>query len=334
MILADKIINERKKNGWSQEELASKLSVSRQSVSKWEGAQAVPDLQKIIAMAEIFGVSTDYLLKDEIEAEVPKTTTDIVVTSSENEPPVKSVSLEEANEFLNDSKKNTPALANAVSMCIMSPIVLIFMAGLSEYGKLNISENMAAGIGLVPLFLLITIAVYIFIVIGSKMDKYEFLKYEPIDTAYGVSGMVKEKRDAYNEKHIQLTAAGVIMCVVSAVPLIIAGLAELGDFISICMFCVLLAVISIAVNMFIRSGGTIESYDMLLQINEFTVGKKKHKKTIERVSSIYWSIAAAIYLGISFYTNAWERTWIVWPVAGVLYVIVKKITILVLKAED
>ena len=39
-----------KKNGWSQEELAEQLSVSRQSVSKWEGAQAVPDLQKIILM--------------------------------------------------------------------------------------------------------------------------------------------------------------------------------------------------------------------------------------------------------------------------------------------
>ena len=48
MILADKIINERKKNGWSQEELAELLSVSRQSVSKWESAQAVPDLAKII----------------------------------------------------------------------------------------------------------------------------------------------------------------------------------------------------------------------------------------------------------------------------------------------
>ena len=48
MILADKIINERKKNGWSQEELAEKLSVSRQSVSKWESAQSTPDLQKII----------------------------------------------------------------------------------------------------------------------------------------------------------------------------------------------------------------------------------------------------------------------------------------------
>ena len=62
MILADKIIDERKKNGWSQEELADKLGVSRQSVSKWEGAQSVPDLQRILEMSKLFGVSTDYLL--------------------------------------------------------------------------------------------------------------------------------------------------------------------------------------------------------------------------------------------------------------------------------
>ena len=54
MILADKIIENRKKNGWSQEELADKLGVSRQSVSKWEGAQAVPDMKKIIQMSEVF----------------------------------------------------------------------------------------------------------------------------------------------------------------------------------------------------------------------------------------------------------------------------------------
>ena len=62
MILADKIIENRKKNGWSQEDLAYKLGVSRQSVSKWEGAQAVPDMKKIVMMAELFNVSTDYLL--------------------------------------------------------------------------------------------------------------------------------------------------------------------------------------------------------------------------------------------------------------------------------
>ena len=68
MILADKIILLRKRKGWSQEELAEQLGVTRQSVSKWEGAQSVPDIQKIIQMSEIFGVTTDYLLKDEIEA--------------------------------------------------------------------------------------------------------------------------------------------------------------------------------------------------------------------------------------------------------------------------
>ena len=68
MILADKIIEERKKNGWTQEDLAQKLGVSRQSVSKWESAGAIPDLKKIIQLADLFGVSTDYLLKDEVES--------------------------------------------------------------------------------------------------------------------------------------------------------------------------------------------------------------------------------------------------------------------------
>ncbi len=67
MIFADKLIENRKKNGWSQEDLAFKLGVSRQSVSKWESAQAIPDMKKILQMADLFQVSTDYLLKDEIE---------------------------------------------------------------------------------------------------------------------------------------------------------------------------------------------------------------------------------------------------------------------------
>ena len=69
MILADKIIRLRKKNGWSQEELAYKMNVSRQAVSKWEGAQTIPDLEKILQLSLLFGVTTDYLLKDEIENE-------------------------------------------------------------------------------------------------------------------------------------------------------------------------------------------------------------------------------------------------------------------------
>ena len=65
MILADKIIKLRKEQGWSQEELAHQLQVSRQSVSKWESMVSVPDLDKILKLSQLFGVSTDYLLKDD-----------------------------------------------------------------------------------------------------------------------------------------------------------------------------------------------------------------------------------------------------------------------------
>lgn len=64
MIFADKLILLRKKAGWSQEELAEQMNVTRQSVSKWEGAQSIPDLEKIIKLSQLFGVSTDYLLKE------------------------------------------------------------------------------------------------------------------------------------------------------------------------------------------------------------------------------------------------------------------------------
>ena len=69
MILADKLTALRKKAGWSQEELAEQLGVTRQSVSKWEGAQSVPDMDKVVQMSRLFGVTTDFLLKDELSEE-------------------------------------------------------------------------------------------------------------------------------------------------------------------------------------------------------------------------------------------------------------------------
>ena len=62
MILSEKIIMLRKKYGWSQEELAERLDISRQSVSKWESGASIPDLERIVSMSQLFGVTTDYLL--------------------------------------------------------------------------------------------------------------------------------------------------------------------------------------------------------------------------------------------------------------------------------
>lgn len=63
MNIADRIQYLRKQKGYSQEELADKVGVSRQAVSKWESEQSSPELEKIITMSELFEVTTDYILK-------------------------------------------------------------------------------------------------------------------------------------------------------------------------------------------------------------------------------------------------------------------------------
>lgn len=63
MTLADRISEQRKIKGISQEKLAVELGVSRQAISKWESGQSVPELDKIVRMSDFFGVTTDYLLK-------------------------------------------------------------------------------------------------------------------------------------------------------------------------------------------------------------------------------------------------------------------------------
>ncbi len=116
MNISEKILKLRKEKGLSQEAFAEKLGVSRQSVSKWESGGTLPDIDKIIAMSELFGVSTDYLLKDETPetavpdepseeiAETPSDTyedeVDYVPAPAEKKPPQKNLALKIAAIFL------------------------------------------------------------------------------------------------------------------------------------------------------------------------------------------------------------------------------------------
>ena len=112
MILAEKIALLRKKNNYSQEDLANELGISRQSVSKWESGNSIPDLDKIIKMSSLFGVSTDYLLKDELEEATPSESDEVIEEG-------KTVSLEEANSFLEATPQFASRLSLAISLFIL-----------------------------------------------------------------------------------------------------------------------------------------------------------------------------------------------------------------------
>lgn len=302
MILADKIIEERKKNGWSQEELASKLGVSRQAVSKWESAGSIPDLKRILQMSELFGVTTDYLLKDEIEEPLNEYTETNTIK----------VSMEEANQYLDMKSKGSRIVANATSLCILSSVPLIVLGTMTE-------DHILIGFSLVLLLVLVAIAVYLFVNYGLRESYMQHLEKEIFETEYGVSGMVRERRDKYEPTFTRNIAIGVVLCILSVIPTIMAGVMEVEDYMSGISVGLLLIIVSIGVNILIRAGMIKSSYDTLLQEGEYTIEEKHLKKKTDAFSDAYWCLMVAIYLGWSFWTNNWKFTWIIWPVAGVLY---------------
>lgn len=312
MILADKIMQLRKKNGWSQEELAQKVNVTRQSVSKWESAQSIPDLEKILQLSKIFGVSTDYLLKDDIGdnefANLQEDTGDI-----------RRVSLAEANEFLNIKESVSKRIAFATMLCILSPICLLILSAASELNVIPISENFAGGVGLIVLLLMVAAACAIFIFCGSKTNNFEFLEKEIFDTEYGVTGMVKERQKQYSDTYTRYNILGTCLCILCVIPLFIGAFAPEREFFIILMLCLTLIIASIGVYFFITAGIKWASMQKLLQEGDYSKQKKKNGNLSGVVSTIYWLVATAVYLAYSFLTEDWEHSWIVWPIAGVLF---------------
>lgn len=318
MILAEKIINLRKKNGWSQEELAEKLGVTRQSISKYEGAQSIPDLDKILKLSEIFGVTTDYLIKDELEEE-EYAPSQMHENESESDRSVHKVTMEMANEYLQIIDWSAGKTAFATMLCILSPIVLLMLGAMSEMPNYHISENATAGIGICVLIVLIAIAVTIFILCGMKTKKYEFMEKEDIETAYGVSGMVKEKRDAYHSPYVTQLVIGITCCICSVIPLFGTLAVSESDFYMVSAVCMLLALVAIGTYFIVRSATKMNAMNQLLEEEDYTRQKKHENKKMSGPVTVYWLIATAIYLAWSFTTNDWDRTWIIWPVVGVLF---------------
>ena len=259
----------------------------------------------MIQLSEIFGVSTDYLLKDECETPQPIEG----VEPSDKDFPLKKVSVEEANDFMEVRKKNAPKIAAAVASCIVSPSVLIFLAGLSEAQIGNISEGVAASVGLVCLLGFVAAAVFTFISCGMQTKRFEFLENECFETAYGVEGLAKEKLKNYEGTFTRGIAVGVVLCIVAAIPLLVAACMDAPD--AVCTSFV----------------------SLLLQEGDYTISEKKLKKKSDAFSGAYWCIATAIYLGWSFWTMRWDFTWIIWPVAGVLFAAVSGIFRAVMQNE-
>ncbi|MBQ3652163.1 MAG: XRE family transcriptional regulator, partial [Clostridia bacterium] len=253
-----------------------------------------------------------YLLKDSLEAPEPLTAPEDADTEGAT-----FVSMEEANAFLSYKAESAPRIALGVLLCILSPIALILLGGAQESGRLAITEMQAAMIGLIVLLLMVAGAVLLFVLTGMKGSKFEYLEKNALDTAYGVSGMVRERMQREESDHTRSIAVGVVLCVLAAIPLFVLLLWRGEDeFYGVLGVSAILTLAGIGVHILVKASIPWEGYRMLLEEGDYT---RDRKRTNRQYAGIYWCIVTAAYLAVSFLTNRWDMTWIIWPVAAVLF---------------
>ena len=251
------------------------------------------------------------------------------------------VSTEEAENFLQASRQAATRVAFGVMLCIFSPVVLIYMSGLSEATNGVLHENIAALIGLVVLFACIAAAVALFISSGVHTPQYQYLKEQSYQMSQETFSYIKELNDQFHSGFTAQIAVGVCLCILSVIPIIAAGLifADMPRFLIVVIICVCLLFVLVGIGVFllVHAGMIAESFKTLLNGDLYITEEhlwqterrynepqsqrqnRRQKALSEAFSNIYWLCVTAAYLIWSFRFHAWGISWILWPLAGILW---------------
>jgi amino acid transporter len=162
--------------------------------------------------------------------------------------------------------------------------------------------------------------VALFVSASLRSRPYEYLEQEKIDTLYGVDGMVRERRDRFQPVFSRQLVIGIVLCVVAAIPLFATMIIFDGnDFLAAVSICVMLAIIAIGVFMIVRVCIIWDGFHQLLEEGDYSRSSKDELKKYGWFHGCFWMLVTAAFLAWSFITNRWDRSWIIWPVAGVAY---------------
>jgi len=334
MKLAEKIYQERRKLGLSQEQFAEQMDISRQAVSKWESGQSMPDLDKIVVMSQIFGVSTDYLLKEEetIPEEVVggvesdsyrELDEEVTMKYEENPEMLKELSVEEIHSYKNTYISSTKHIALGVFLCILGAALV----ELTEVLSVSLFSVNGETLASFPMLICVTIAVALFVPSGMALSKYDYLEKVPFVLPQDEKQGIEEEMDSFQRKFALGITVGIVLILFGV--LSGAGLEYVTEVTGNEIWddsvsgIVLLFFVSIGVYLFVRCGMKMGMYNVLLQREEYELHKKQNpnkKDTLMGlVADVYWCLITAVFLGYSFITNDWGRSWIIWPVAGCVF---------------
>ncbi|MBS6181695.1 helix-turn-helix domain-containing protein [[Clostridium] innocuum] len=290
MKFGEKLQKLRKEKGMSQEELAMRLHVSRQAVSKWENDQGYPETEKMLMLGNIFSVTMDYLLKDE-------------GGEQQTQEQGYYASRECVQGYLLQEKRTTLRIAVGTLLCILSGLpVLIFPQ----------QEDVMSIFSMI----LIALGIAVFVSLSFDKDEYKILEQEPLYFDHDHLQELKEENDGLQKKFKRLIIGGLLLiflcCIIAIVSEDVLHMEE-GP-----MDAVYLLLISIAVFLFIYAGCSMNAYELLVDNEAYH--RKKHG---DRYSWLYYvtiGCASIVYVGLGmlFGKEAWRTGWLLIAIAWLM----------------
>ena len=248
----------------SQEGLAEKMNVSRQAVSKWESDQSIPDIEKIVSLSELFGVTTDYLLKSgapsfEIKtADIPAEDKLLILPD------------ELVQKYLSTAKKSSKLRALSIALAIFSPACISFCSAISGF-LIGVSDKMQLIISLIGFAAtIVVLAISFGLLIYSFLIMREFKHLNKQN--FDIMEEKKKLRSAIqsfhhtNDKYLVLSC---ILAVLGIIGPVISGLSNSNGTVSLIAWGITFSIFSGAAYFFI-------SYIVQLRYLSLLVKYRKH----------------------------------------------------------
>lgn len=306
-MLADKIIELRRKNNLSEEELSEIVDVSRLTISKWEKGEKTPNLDQLNILSKKFNITMD----------------DFINEYKDNESEVyQYVSYDAAMTYVNDKKKISKLTSVGVFICVLSIVPLLLLLFMKGRYDLNMSTSVLITIGLTSLFVLIAVAVVVLMQTNRYNFDFDINQDRHLKLDESVKHRFKMLLEAYRSVYIKKITFAVIIILLSTMPLISVSILTQSGELALLMVIVKLVMIALGVSIIIPVSQHYSVLKDMVKIGEPTSIKSKKEKRTEKIAAFYWPLMVAVYLGWSLWTMAWGTTWILWPVAVVLFIAV------------
>lgn len=304
----------RKRDKITQEDLADKLGVSRQSVSKWETGEAYPETEKLLSLCELFNVSLDDLMRGDISA--------TATVETEDAEPQQATEIKAFHAHIN---KFSLGISLGVALILIGVALCVLLAGIS-FTLIEPYSELTAIMGGVAVILFVAPAVFLFVFNGIMHDRFQkahpviespaapkaelFSKRFPIAMALLISGILLDTAflvvmTSFIETGIiSVSNTDAIQCYITA-----AFLAALG--------CIVGGIVYLGIR---RSKYNIEEYNKQTRA---TLNPSPRDKLAGAIGGIIMMSATALFLILGFTCKLWHPAWIVFPVCGILCGIVR-----------